>query len=249
MLKGENGFYDEFRLAQQNLRANIVAGKGNTFAYTGAPGTSPLPIFMAFLQGIPLTRRAEPGSGAVHGVAVHAVRPGTTRSACTARALTGIAGTGTSGLQNGPRFEANAAQGGPAGQLLHAEPGGEARATPTWRRPRGNTRYNAMQVDLRRRMSTGSARAGQLRRTSSGARPGRQRSLREDWFYVRQHRRPGPLVQGQLGVRTAVRPGKKFGSGVSAAGRRRSSAAGKSTASPASRAAPSSTTAATGWWG
>ena len=54
MLTGENGFYDEFRLAQQNLRANIVNGKGNTFAYTGAPGTSPLPIFMAFLQGIPL---------------------------------------------------------------------------------------------------------------------------------------------------------------------------------------------------
>ena len=55
MLAGENGFYDEFRKAQANLRANIIAGNGNTFAYTGAPGTAPLPIFMAYLQGIPLT--------------------------------------------------------------------------------------------------------------------------------------------------------------------------------------------------
>ena len=42
----ENGFLDEFRKAQANLQANIAAGRGNTFAYTGAPGTSPLPIFV-----------------------------------------------------------------------------------------------------------------------------------------------------------------------------------------------------------
>jgi hypothetical protein len=47
----ENGFYDEFRTAQANLQANIAAGRGNTFAYTGAPGTSPLPIFLAYLNG------------------------------------------------------------------------------------------------------------------------------------------------------------------------------------------------------
>ena len=51
----ENGFYDEFRKAQSNMRANIAAGKGNTFAYTGAPGTAPLPIFQAYFAGIPLT--------------------------------------------------------------------------------------------------------------------------------------------------------------------------------------------------
>ena len=32
----ENGFLDEFRKAQANLQANIAAGRGNTFAYTGA---------------------------------------------------------------------------------------------------------------------------------------------------------------------------------------------------------------------
>ena len=30
----ENGFLDEFKRAQANLRANIAAGRGNTFAYT-----------------------------------------------------------------------------------------------------------------------------------------------------------------------------------------------------------------------
>src|SRR5205807_4314231 len=47
-----NGFLSEFRKAQANLKANIAAGRGATFAYTGAPGTSPLPIFLAFLNGI-----------------------------------------------------------------------------------------------------------------------------------------------------------------------------------------------------
>ncbi len=47
----ENGFYDEFLLARANLKANIAAGRGNTFAYTGVAGTSPLPIHQAFLSG------------------------------------------------------------------------------------------------------------------------------------------------------------------------------------------------------
>ena len=58
MLAGENGFYDEFRRAQANLRANILAGNGTTFAFTGAPGTSPLPIFQAFFAGTPLNGSA-----------------------------------------------------------------------------------------------------------------------------------------------------------------------------------------------
>ena len=47
----ENGFLNEFRRAQQNLQANIAAGRGQTFAYTGAPGTVPLPIFLAYFNG------------------------------------------------------------------------------------------------------------------------------------------------------------------------------------------------------
>jgi hypothetical protein len=60
----ENKFVNEFRIAQANLQANIAAGPGsgciggattagcqNNFAFTGAPGTSPLPIFLAYLNG------------------------------------------------------------------------------------------------------------------------------------------------------------------------------------------------------
>jgi hypothetical protein len=47
-----NGFLAEFKLAQANLLANIAAGRGNTFAYFGAgSGTSPLPIYLANFIG------------------------------------------------------------------------------------------------------------------------------------------------------------------------------------------------------
>jgi hypothetical protein len=48
----ENGFLDEFRQAQQNLQANIAAGRGSNFRYFGpGTGTSPLPIFVAYFAG------------------------------------------------------------------------------------------------------------------------------------------------------------------------------------------------------
>ena len=58
----ENNFLNEFRHAQANLQANIAAGPGgmyrrrttancrNNFAYTGAPGTAPLPTLCRILQ-------------------------------------------------------------------------------------------------------------------------------------------------------------------------------------------------------
>jgi hypothetical protein len=48
----ENGFLDEFKLAQQNLQANIAAGRGANFRYYGpGTGTHPLPIFLAYFSG------------------------------------------------------------------------------------------------------------------------------------------------------------------------------------------------------
>lgn len=47
----ENGFAAEFRLAQQNLYANLAAGRGSSFAYFGAgSGTSPLPIILSYFN-------------------------------------------------------------------------------------------------------------------------------------------------------------------------------------------------------
>lgn len=56
----ENGFLNEFRRAQANLQANIAAGRGNTFAFTGVPGTSPLPILLAYFSGIPAAQANDP---------------------------------------------------------------------------------------------------------------------------------------------------------------------------------------------
>ncbi len=52
----ENGYSNEFRLAQQNLLANIQAGRGLNFRYFGPnTGTSPLPIHLVNFQGPTVT--------------------------------------------------------------------------------------------------------------------------------------------------------------------------------------------------
>jgi hypothetical protein len=57
----ENGFLDEFQVAQRNLRANIEQGRGATFAFFGqGTGTSPLPIYLAYLQGVPFSQSSDP---------------------------------------------------------------------------------------------------------------------------------------------------------------------------------------------
>ncbi|PYR33840.1 MAG: hypothetical protein DMF93_24410, partial [Acidobacteria bacterium] len=61
-----NGFANEFRRAQANLQANIAAGRGATFAYTGAPGTSPLPIFLAYAEPEPVRVHVQQRHG-LHG--------------------------------------------------------------------------------------------------------------------------------------------------------------------------------------
>jgi hypothetical protein len=49
----ENGVYSEFLLAQQNVLANIAAGRGLNFRYFGpGTGTSPLPITLAYFTGL-----------------------------------------------------------------------------------------------------------------------------------------------------------------------------------------------------
>ncbi len=52
----ENGYINEFKLAQQNLMANINAGRGLNFRYFGpGTGTSPLPIHLVNFQGATIT--------------------------------------------------------------------------------------------------------------------------------------------------------------------------------------------------
>jgi hypothetical protein len=52
----ENGWMDEFNLAMHNLRANVDAGRGNTFKYFGdGTNTHPLPIMLAHFNGQPFS--------------------------------------------------------------------------------------------------------------------------------------------------------------------------------------------------
>jgi hypothetical protein len=148
----ENGFYDEFRRAQGNLRANIAAGNGNTFAFTGAPGTAPLPIFMAFFHGVPLAdaRNQNPASYTHANFRNSAwYNP----MAIYNPNITGVAGTGTSGLQN-PSFYANAAAAGLPANFFMANPASYAGGS-FMRMNGGRTKYDSVQLELRRRLSQG----------------------------------------------------------------------------------------------
>lgn len=59
----ENGFLNEFKLAQTNLAANNAAGgsRAGSFAFFGAgTGTSPLPTILGFFSGTPAAQASDP---------------------------------------------------------------------------------------------------------------------------------------------------------------------------------------------
>jgi carboxypeptidase family protein len=165
MLAGENGFYDEFRRAQANLRANIVAGQGTTFAYTGAPGTSPLPIFQAFFAGMALNNSANQ-SPASYTSANYRSSSWYNQLNYFSPSFTGIAGQGTSGLQN-PALDANRTAAGLPANFFRANPAIGSGGTAQLRTVAGNRRFNAIQVEARRRMSGGLVLAGSYQRQFS----------------------------------------------------------------------------------
>jgi hypothetical protein len=211
----ENGFYDEFRRAQNNLRANIAAGNGNTFRYTGAPGTAPLPIFLAHFRGIPLNdpRNQDPAQYASGG--------STANFAATAWLnalrifnpdITGIAGTGTSGLQN-PSFAANAVAAGLPANFFAANPtsinGG------AWLRQNGGqTKYDSIQVELRRRLAQGVAvQASYVKGVRSTWAWG---SLREPtWHSVDSTVGPDQALKVNWQFELPFGRGRRFGGGAS----------------------------------
>ena len=63
----ENGFIDEFKAAQRNLAAHAAQGcaaTGNcSFAYRGPEtGTAPLPIYLAYFQGMNGSQAGKPAN-------------------------------------------------------------------------------------------------------------------------------------------------------------------------------------------
>ncbi len=201
----ENGYFNEFKLAQQNLRANIQAGRGGTgscpgctFAYYGpGTGTAPLPIFMAYLKGIPLANTSATGGN--QDPAQYAAVSQFSNSTWYNRlsqydpSVDGMLGTSSSGLNYGigtgaaGTYDVNRiAAGLPVNFFMPnpALPGSTGtNGTAYLDRTTGNTRYNAITIDLRRRMSAGFLVQGNytygfLRTTYA------QNSLREAWYSV-----------------------------------------------------------------
>lgn len=219
----ENGFYNEYRKAQANLRANIVAGLGNTFAYTGAPGTSPLPIFQAYFAGTPLADSASNGNPANYTSANYRASSWYNNlvmyqnSTAQNSAFTAIAGTGTSGLQNGigtgSGLDANRVKAGLPINFFMPNPA-VAQGNAYLETNGGNTRYNAMQIELRRRMSQGLLIQGSYA-YAFGRKTWSWRSLREDnWHYIDSGGNPDHAFKLNWVYELPFGQGKKWGSGA-----------------------------------
>ena len=146
-----NGFLNEFRQAQKNLQSNIAAGRGSTFAYTGAAGTAPLPIFLAYYN-------AQPASNAGNTAAY----TGTNWTNATFLGFLaaqnpnpfGFASfSTTNGLQGNATFRANALAAGLPVNFFVANP--DISGASQQRTNLESTRYNSLQIELRRRLSHG----------------------------------------------------------------------------------------------
>jgi Carboxypeptidase regulatory-like domain/TonB-dependent Receptor Plug Domain len=154
-----NGFVNEFRKAQANLQANIAAGRGATFAYTGAPGTSPLPIFLAYFDA---QNASKAGDAALYTGPnwtnanflgyLAAQNPNPFGFMCN-NATGCTAATIPNGLLGNTTFRANAGAAGLPSNFFVANPdalGGALLTTNV-----GGTRYNSMQFEVRKRFSDG----------------------------------------------------------------------------------------------
>ncbi len=223
MLAGENGWYDEFRKAQANLRANINNLNKTTFAYMGpGTGTYPLPITMAYLKGIPLSNTSIVGGN--QDPAMYASVSQFSNSSWYGNLsmyspnVTGMTGTGVNGFQNGigtgTGLDANRIAAGLPINFFMANPAvaqGNAQLDVNG----GNTRFNSVQIELRRRMSAGFLITGSYVH-EFGRRTWSQRSLREDWFYVPSAGGIDHTVKANWVYELPFGRGKKWGSGVSA---------------------------------
>lgn len=152
----ENGFLNEFKLAQANLAANIAAGRGNNFRYYGPnTGTSPLPIILAHFAGTPA---ANAGNQALYTSANFASNTFITPLAANNANPIGFANA--LGAQNSAAaLRTNAANAGLPRNFFVANPDylGAANGTggaflvdngaATW--------YNALTLEVRRRLSAG----------------------------------------------------------------------------------------------
>jgi hypothetical protein len=146
----ENGFLNEFRKAQANLQANIAAGRSSDgFKYTGIAGTSPLPIYLAYLNG----RTDAANTAAYSGSSWTSTNFTTPLAIYNPNPFTPAGTNSNTGLDGDALRRQNAAAAGLPANFFRANPDllGGANVTGNG----GYTRYNSVQVDLTKRLSHG----------------------------------------------------------------------------------------------
>jgi hypothetical protein len=148
-----SSFIDEFKKAQKNLAANVAAGRGATFAYTGIPGTSPLPIFLASYQGLAPSNASDPTRYTSTQFSNTAIVPflslltpsiTTNNSFATTNATNGLFGNAT--------FKANGLLAGLPANFWVMNPDVNS---STVRTADGFTKYHSLQLLVNRRLSRG----------------------------------------------------------------------------------------------
>ncbi|HMQ02686.1 MAG TPA: TonB-dependent receptor [Pyrinomonadaceae bacterium] len=145
----ENGFADEFRRAQDNLYANIAAGRGQTFAYFGpGTGTSPLPIMMAYFN-TPAT--FDPSNPARYTAANFA---NTTLVAALSRNFPTILTFNGTNFENNAARRANAIANGLPVNFFYVNPTTGVNGSFTVDNS-NKTWYDSGVIELRRRLSNG----------------------------------------------------------------------------------------------
>jgi hypothetical protein len=142
----ESGFLDEFKLAQQNIRANVLAGRGANFRYAGpGTGTSPLPIYLAYFSGLPASRATDPAAYSSANFA---------STTWTGHLSTYEADPqdAANDLHANTTFRGNALTAGLPANFFVMNPAiGAGNIT----RSLAGSKYDSMQIDLRRRFSQG----------------------------------------------------------------------------------------------
>ena len=145
-------FIDEFRKAQGNLAANVAAGRGATFAYTGAPGTSPLPIFLASYNGVAPANAGDPSRYTGTQWTNSATIP--SLSYLTPNITTFASTNGTNGLFGNPTFRANGMAAGMPANFWVMNPDVESAVLRT---AQNRTKYHTVQFLVNQRLSNGLA--------------------------------------------------------------------------------------------
>src|SRR5262245_35299368 len=163
----DNGFLDEFKLAMQNLQANNRAGgsRAGSFAYFGpGTGTNPLPIYLAYLNG----RRDADNAAAYTGGAATWTNPTlagrlvatnpnpnfVSATTVSASAATIRNANAAGDLDNNLTFRNDALAAGLPANFFVVNPDADQVSV---RDSGAFSTYHALQLELRRRLSSGLA--------------------------------------------------------------------------------------------